>query len=256
MRVTKTLYATLIALITVAAVSLLAPHTSEAQAEPQADNGVLADEPVLLELFTSQGCSSCPPADRLAAKLANEPGLVVISRPVDYWDRLGWKDTFASPVNTNLQRRYARRGLGGYNGVYTPQTVVGGALGEVGSDERAIRRFANQTAATNRAAIRIRRREDGGYGIGLAGNASGTAELVLMGVSSRETVSIGRGENGGRSVTYTNVLISEQQIAEWNGGAASHRINRAQLIMPGVDRYALALREPRGGKVLAARWLK
>ncbi len=256
MRVTKTLYATLIALITIATASLVVPHSSEAQSGLQPDNGALADEPVLLELFTSQGCSSCPPADRLAAKLAKEPGLVVISRPVDYWDRLGWKDTFASPANTALQRRYARRGLGGYNGVYTPQTVVGGSLGEVGSDERAIRGFASQTAKANRAAIRIRRREDGGYGIGLAGSASTTAELALLGVSSRETVAIGRGENGGRRVTYTNVLINERRLAEWEGGSASHRIERAQLIMPGVDRYALALREPSGGRVLAARWLK
>lgn len=253
---TKTLYATLIALIAIATASLVVPHSSQAQADTRTSNGALAKEPVLLELFTSQGCSSCPPADRLAAKLAKEPGLVVISRPVDYWDRLGWKDTFASPENTTLQRRYARRGLGGYNGVYTPQTVVGGVLGEVGSDEPAIRRFAAEASKTNRAAIRIRRREDGGYGVGLAGSASGPAELVLIGVSSRESVAIGRGENGGRSITYTNVLINEQRIAEWNGGSASHRIDQGQLIMPGVDRYALALRQPRGGRVLAARWLK
>ncbi|MEL6486536.1 MAG: DUF1223 domain-containing protein, partial [Pseudomonadota bacterium] len=95
--------------------------------------------PVLVELFTSQGCSSCPPADRLADRLDSEDGLVIISRPVDYWDRLGWTDTLASPQNTALQRAYARRGLGGYNGVYTPQSVVAGAFGEVGSDERALR---------------------------------------------------------------------------------------------------------------------
>ncbi|MEL7217001.1 MAG: DUF1223 domain-containing protein [Pseudomonadota bacterium] len=248
---TKPLYASLLALITIAIVSLVAPR----QGSAQTDTGTLAKEPVLLELFTSQGCSSCPPADRLAAKLAKEPGLVVISRPVDYWDRLGWKDTFAKPSNTALQRQYARRGLSGYNGVYTPQTVVAGLLGEVGSNERTIRRFAKQAAQSNRAAIRVRRREDGGFGIGLAGKAQNRTDLVLMGVSGRETVAIGRGENGGRRVTYTNVLISEKRVAQWDGGPASHRITPAQLITPGADRYALVLREPNGGRVLAASWL-
>ncbi len=251
MRVTKFLFATLIASITLAGASLVGPRPSEARA----DNGVLGDEPVLLELFTSQGCSSCPPADRLAAKLATNPDLVMISRPVDYWDRLGWKDTFASPENTALQRSYARRGLGGYNGVYTPQTVVNGVWGEVGSNERAIRRFANEAAKTNRAAIRVRDLNDGGYGIGLAGSATNDSELVLFGVSSRETVAIGRGENRGRRITYTNVLIGEKRIAQWDGGSASHRLGAEGLRMKGADRYALVLRESRGGRVLAARWL-
>ena len=82
--------------------------------------------PVLLELFTSQGCSSCPPADRLAERLTKEPGLLVISRPVTYWDRLGWKDTLAREENTQLQRAYAARGLAGENGVFTPQIVIDG----------------------------------------------------------------------------------------------------------------------------------
>ncbi|MEO1489870.1 MAG: DUF1223 domain-containing protein [Pseudomonadota bacterium] len=107
--------------VTAAILALASPFSrSEAQPLPTGtSNG-----PVLLELFTSQGCSSCPPADRLAAKLDQEDDLVVLSRPVDYWDRLGWKDTFAKPSNTALQRAYARRRLAGYNGVYTPQTVV------------------------------------------------------------------------------------------------------------------------------------
>ncbi|MEM8724626.1 MAG: DUF1223 domain-containing protein, partial [Pseudomonadota bacterium] len=208
-----------------------------------------------LELFTSQGCSSCPPADRLAAKFDKEPKFVVISRPVDYWDRLGWKDTFASPENTDRQRAYSRRGLGGYNGVYTPQSVVDGLLGEVGSNERTIRRYAGQAAKAKRAAIRIRKLDSGGYGVGIAGSSSGQAELTLTAVARSETVAIGRGENGGRKVTYTNVLIDERRIADWSGGSASLRIEPHQLRVQGADRYAVILREPNAGRVLAARWL-
>ncbi len=93
-----------------------------------------ATSPLVLELFTSQGCSSCPPADALMEQIARtRPDVLVISRPVTYWDRLGWRDTLALPENTDLQRAYAARGLAGRNGVYTPQAVVDGHSGTVGS---------------------------------------------------------------------------------------------------------------------------
>lgn len=222
----------------------------------QSAQATRSNTPILVELFTSQGCSSCPPADKLAQKLAREEGLVVISRPVDYWDRLGWKDTLARPANTALQRAYARRGLGGYNGVYTPQMVVSGAMGDVGSNERALR--ASIEAARNltkSAAMRVQRVEDRGFAVGLAGAATRPAELWLLGVSSEETIAIERGENRGRTVLYTNALIDERRLAKWNGGTHSLAIKDAELRMKGADRYALVLKEPDGGLVLAAQWL-
>src|SRR5436309_7051583 len=105
--------------------SSMAPHSS-AQAEPRA----------VIELFTSQGCSSCPPADQLLGQLTADPSLVSVSVPVDYWDYLGWKDTLAEPRNTVRQKAYAHaRGDGQ---VYTPQVVVNGILHAVGSDRAAI----------------------------------------------------------------------------------------------------------------------
>lgn len=212
-------------------------------------------EPVLLELFTSQGCSSCPPADRLAARLAKEPDLVVVSRPVTYWDRLGWKDTLAMASNTRQQRSYAARGLGGNTGVYTPQVVIGGRYGEVGSSETAIRNRASLAAAGNAVALRSRRADDGGHAIGIGGPASADGELVLWAVDSSATVAIARGENGGRTVHYTNVLKSERKLAEWRGGKQSVRVAAAALQVGGADRYAVVLRETGTGAVLAARWL-
>lgn len=216
--------------------------------------GASDKQPVLVELFTSQGCSSCPPADALAAKLAAEPGLVVVTRPVTYWDRLGWKDTLALEANTTLQRAYAARGLAGNNGVYTPQVVVDGERGAVGSNAAQIRQLIGQSAGAN-AAIAIRRVNGGGVAIGIAGPANARGELVLLALSAKESVKIGRGENGGRRVDYANVLRSERKIADWRGGKMSHALTADALTVPGANRFALVLREPKGGKILASRMI-
>jgi len=239
-----------------AVMGMAVPHCAPALAQSDNRSAVSSAEPVLIELFTSQGCSSCPPADRLAAKMAPNASLVVISRPVTYWDRLGWKDTLASQGNTDLQQAYARRGLAGRNGVYTPQTVVNGSFGAVGSHESDIRRGIARYGSTSSAAIRVKDLGDGGVGIGLGGETGSPAELVLIAVTRAVDVGIGRGENNGRTVTYTNVLRSERKIADWQGGKASHVIAPAQLMNKGADAYALVLREPGGGAVLAARWLR
>ncbi|MBV7265407.1 DUF1223 domain-containing protein [Erythrobacter ani] len=245
----------LFALLTGLAAVAVASSTFVVAENAQIDRSPAGGEPVLIELFTSQGCSSCPPADRLAKRLERESGLVVISKPVDYWDRLGWKDTLASPENSALQRAYARRGLSGYNGVYTPQSVVAGAFGTVGSDEREIRAFVRTAVQQQSTAIRVRGNYETGYAIGIAGRANANGELVLVGVETSPTVTIERGENRGRGITYTNVLVGERVIANWAGGKASRVIRPAELAMPRADRYALVLRERAGGTVLAAQWL-
>ncbi len=225
------------------------------QGESAAPIAVSDGEPVLLELFTSQGCSSCPPADRLAARLDQETGLVVVSRPVTYWDRLGWKDTLASEDNTTLQRQYARKGLSGHNGVYTPQMVVDGTIGVVGSQERAVKQSINAARQADSAAIRAKRNSDGSAAVGLGGKAERLAELVLLKIASRADVAIGRGENAGRKITYVNVLRSERVLGSWEGGALSMRIEPSTLQGDNADRFALVLREPDAGKVLAASWI-
>ena len=245
----RTLIAAFASLLALAGIAL-APTARSAPAAAAATG-----EPVLLELFTSQGCSSCPPADRLAARLAREPGLVVISRPVTYWDRLGWKDTLAREQNTALQRAYAGAGLAGQNGVYTPQLVIDGRFGAVGSREEAVRAGIARHGGKGRAAIRVRDLGAKGFAVGIDGTAARPAELMLVAVKRRAMVAIGRGENGGRAVEYVNVLKGERQLADWNGGEAGLVITPAQLSVGEGDAHALVLREPDGGKVLAARWL-
>src|SRR5437868_4446090 len=106
--------------------------------------GLASAEPRgVIELFTSQGCSSCPPADKLAGELARDPSLIVLSLPVDYWDYLGWKDTLALPGHTNRQRAYSK--ARGDREVYTPQVVVNGVKHVLGSDRTAIESAITQT---------------------------------------------------------------------------------------------------------------
>ncbi|MEO0058308.1 MAG: hypothetical protein RIT17_1784 [Pseudomonadota bacterium] len=228
-----------------------APSGGRAQAAAAASS-----EPVLIELFTSQGCSSCPPADRLAGQLASDPALVVISRPVTYWDRLGWKDTLAREANTELQRAYASAGLAGQNGIYTPQMVIDGSFGAVGSQEDAVRGGIARHGGRGASAIRVRDLGAKGFAIGIDGKAARPAELMLVAARRKTEVAIAHGENGGRAISYTNVLKDERSLMAWQGGQASLVIGPDQLRVAGADAYALVLREPEGGKVLAARWLK
>lgn len=252
-------YRTALALLAgIAAIGAAATAVSPgapAQAQHETRVAWPTGEPVLIELFTSQGCTSCPPADKVAAKIAPNPGLVVVSRPVTYWDRLGWKDTLAKESNTGLQLAYARRGLEGRNGVYTPQMVVNGRFGAIGSRELDVRRGVAHNSGTGNAAIRVNHLGAQGVGVGLGGDTAKPAELVLVGVTRNVEVGIGGGENSGRSVTYTNVLRDETVIASWSGGKASHVIAPAQMKVKGADAYALVLREPGGGAVLAAQWV-
>ncbi len=253
----QTLTAALGSLAMLGAAALVWPQSAPAVAgaTPDAPTIAATGEPVLLELFTSQGCSSCPPADRLAERLATHPDLVVIARPVTYWDRLGWKDTLAREDNTTLQQDYARRGLAGRNGVYTPQLVVDGRFGAVGSRSKDIATGVKRYGSAGDAKIRVAKRGAGGYAVSLSGTGEGKGELVLVAVTRKVMVGIGSGENGGRKVSYTNVLRAERKLADWSGGAASVAIGADQLKVAGADAYALVLRAPGGGKVYAARWL-
>lgn len=228
--------------------ALLTLDDMNAQAAPAAD---AAASPVLVELFTSQGCSSCPPADALAEKLAKEEGLVVVSRPVTYWDRLGWKDTLAREDNSRLQRAYAQRGIAGKNGVYTPQIVIDGKRGTVGSNEALVRQYIGHERKAP-AAISARTLEDGSLAVGVAG-AGTDAELVLLAMRSHVTVRIGAGENGNRAIGYTKVVVDEQVVAEWAGGKQGVHVKADRLKAPRADRYALVLREKDAGPVLASR---
>jgi hypothetical protein len=189
-----------------------------------------AAEPVrgVVELFTSQGCSSCPPADRYVAELAKDPGLVVLSWPVDYWDYIGWKDTFASPAFTARQKGYAASWQSGE--VYTPQAVIDGVTHAVGNDRDRVQEAIEAHGTSIAATVTIADR-DGKIGIDITpkGGVSGAATLWLLRVLRTANVAIGRGENKGRSVTYTNVVREAIAVGQWSGGAAHFDAARPKL---------------------------
>lgn len=215
---------------------------------PHPERLAAVDGPVLVELFTSQGCSSCPPADALLAKLAKEPGIVAISRPVTYWDRLGWKDTLARNENTALQRAYAAKGVQGA-GIYTPQAVVQGGAAVVGSREADLRGLAAAAPSPARIVIAAGRAR-------IDGTTDAPASVTLIALRSSVDVAIGRGENGGRRMRYTNVVIDERPIGKWQGGAASFAIPDSALGTAGADRHALVVQQTMAGKVLGARYFE
>jgi len=224
-----------------------------------AATAALAQEtPRVIEFFTSQGCSSCPPADRLAAKLAKEPGVIAMSLPVDYWDYIGWKDTFASPAFTARQKAYAA--ARGDSRVYTPQAVIDGLRHAVGSDPVEIDDAAKLAFGDKGAlAVQLHIRRENGRLIVEAGEAPNGAakvgELWLFHIAKSRTVKIGRGENAGRTITYTNVVRAMDKVGNWMGEPSRFEIDESSLTAPDCDAYALLLQagsQSRPGAILAA----
>lgn len=201
--------------------------------------------PVLVELFTSQGCSSCPPADEVLGRLARDPSIVAITRPVTYWDRLGWRDTLGREANTDLQRAYAARGLGD-GSVFTPEAVVHGTTGMIGSREAAVRSAAATASRTATLSVT-------GDRVSAGGTAQNGAQIKFIAVANRRQVRIGGGENGGRVIDYHNVVLDEASVAcPASGTCAAAVPSRLRSV---GDRIAIVLQRGAAGEVLAARWL-
>lgn len=212
----------------------------------------------VIELFTSQGCSSCPPADALAMRMAQENRALVLSVPVDYWDYLGWKDTLAKPAFSARQRAYASARSDGQ--VYTPQAVVNGVAHAVGSDEAALARAeAKARAKVGAMSVPVTAREKDGTLIVDAGAAAAPspvkATLWLLPLYRRRNVEIQRGENGGRLVTYANVVTDYMAIGEWTGVPVSVTLPLSVAKPGGCDGYAVLLQgavDGRPGPILGA----
>jgi hypothetical protein len=208
----------------------------------------------VVELFTSQGCSSCPPADALMTELARRPDVIGLTYPVDYWDYLGWKDTLAQPAFTARQRAYAH--LRGDRQVYTPQVVVNGRKPCLGSDREQIDTFlkAADNGKPELPAEITLAEEDGKLVVRVAGDAEQPAAVWVLPVLKARTVAIGKGENSGRTVTYANVVRGLTRIGDWSGGSARFELPLATAIGDG-DGYVVLLQVARGvkpGRILGA----
>ena len=185
----------------------------------------LADKgPVVVELYTSQGCNSCPPADAYLGELAKKKNIIALSFHVTYWDYLGWKDPFALKASTKRQRAYSRHFRRGF--VYTPQMVIDGQSEVVGSRRRSVQRAIRKAAVReDKIAITFRKGKDGKlYAVLPTRQASGAAEhaTIWMALFDRSrTTDIRRGENGGRKLTYHNVVRKLKALGGWDGKGKS-----------------------------------
>jgi hypothetical protein len=206
-----------------------------------------AQTKAVIELFTSQGCSSCPPADKLMAQYADRSDILALSFNVDYWDMLGWKDTLASPDNTARQRDYSlARGDGQ---VYTPQAVIDGRVHAVGSNRSAIEAAIAANPGALSVPLSMTSSTDAvTVNIGAApGGTAPHATLWLVMYDRSVTVPIEHGENSGKSVTYNNVVRKLRPIAMWKGEPMSVDLPKSEMEHARTDRCAVLLQAEKEG---------
>ena len=194
-------------------------------------------DPVVVELFTSQGCSSCPPADAMLAELAARDDVIALSLHVDYWDWIGWPDTFGSEASSDRQRRYAA--AAGSSVVYTPQFVVGGVDAVAGAKGMALA----ETVRAHQGATGDVLGRDARGDLTLAATGR-PARLSLVLVEPEASVAIERGENAGRTVTYARVVREWRDLGAWDGAAGTMAVPPAPR---GLVRVVLAQETTDGG---------
>ena len=211
-------------------------------------------QPVVVELFTSQGCSSCPPADKLLGELSSRPNVISLSFNVDYWDYLGWRDTLGSKKHTKRQKQYAANR--GTRQVYTPQMVINGHLDVVGSRRSKVIAAVNKEAtASTRVPMKIS--ETAGEIIINVADSPNTelaqkATIWVLVTSPKVSIPIERGENRGRKITYHNVVRQLVPAGMWDGKAIRITLPKDGLGMGGNRDCIVLLQKGNVGKIIGA----
>ncbi len=231
----------------------IASPTAE-EAKPKAEEA--PEIRAVLELFTSQGCSSCPPADALLERYAARSDVIALSLPVDYWDYLGWKDTLASPKFSARQKYYAKeRGDGR---VYTPQMMINGRAHVIGSSAEQVEAAISSTEpqlAASRVPVTVKV-EDNRLVIETGDAQPGVpvqeATIWLAMVHREATIKIERGENRGKIVKYVNVVREFNPIGMWSGKAVRHEISREAVAEPGNELCVVLLQVGKAGPIIGA----
>ena len=213
----------------------------------------------VLELFTSQGCSSCPPADALFRSYAESNDLMALSLPIDYWDYLGWKDTLANPKNSERQRAYAR--TLGTGSVYTPQVVINGkshAAGWNKSDIDAAVADSTTRFAEHSLPLRFWRHESIFYiDLGASPPGAGRAQCTVWFavIQKRADVAVKRGENSGKTLTYMNVVRDLMPVGVWEGSAKTLQVASASISRPESEDLAILVQDSTSGEIVGATYL-
>lgn len=203
--------------------------------------------PVVLELFTSEGCSSCPPADALLNELAGRPDLLPLAFHVTYWNGLGWKDPYSLEAATARQHTYAATLE--QDAVYTPELIVNGRRGVVGSDRAAVAAALREALRDPAAAAVSLHGDRTGLSVDIGGgNETGT--IWLVGFDRQRQTAVQRGENGGRTLLESNIVRSIRQIGTWSGKPLHVNIE------PAVGEEVAALLQASDGHIIDAARLE
>ena len=211
--------------------------------------------PVVVELYTSQGCSSCPPADTILGQLATRKDVIAMSLPITYWDMLGWKDTLASDGDTRRQKAYAQ--TMSRAGVYTPQIIVDGVNDVVGGRDAQVE-SAIAARATDEQSVPVAlsaSRSIVHVDVGAADVKDANATIWLFRVQPQATVSITDGENKGHTYTYHNVVREIRALGMWKGQAFSLDLPRQELMGSSHDSLVVAVQQGGYGRILGAAML-
>lgn len=203
-----------------------------------------ADPRAVVELFTSQGCSSCPPADKTLGELAKDPSLIALSLPIDYWDYLGWKDTLADARFSARQKAYSA--MRGDREVYTPQVVINGVVHVLGSDRPGIEAAVDRTHADQGVMkVPVTLAKDGGHlNVSVAASAGQEqGEIWICAISKSVPITIGRGENRGQEIIYHNVVRNMLKVGDWNGKAGKWSVPIENISREGIDAAAVYVQD-------------
>lgn len=204
--------------------------------------------PAVVELFTSEGCSSCPPAEAYTAELAERPDVLALTYHVKYWDDLGWADRFGLPQATERQRTYAE--VLRLGSVFTPQTVIDGRRSFVGSDRSAIGRELTVPRSGPPLSLTLR---DGELTVGLGASRAASADVWLVAYRHSAVTSIGRGENTGRTINEVNIVRSIRTLG--HGQEVEYRV-RVDSLPPDATDVAVLLQSRGQTSILGAATVK
>jgi hypothetical protein len=210
-----------------------------------------APAPIVVELFTSQGCSSCPPADALLGELGEREDVIALALHVDYWDYIGWKDKFAQRKFTRRQKGYAHSG--GWRQIYTPQMVINGAEDVVGSRPMKVANaLQRQSGRTTPVQLEISRDGDVLTVSAQTSAQIGPSDIHIVRYTPEQDVAIKRGENAGRTISYTHIVQDWERAAQWSRGDKFER----RFNVSGDEPIVVLVQEENYGAVLAASRLR
>ena len=215
---------------------------------PQADAQTRRPQ-VVIELFTSQGCSSSPTADTVIGELSRDPEIITLTFPVTYWDYLGWKDTLGQDVFGKRQKLYAK--ARGDNQIYTPQAIINGSIHVVGSEKDELRRrIRDGEAASFKATMSLK--EDGGTLrirlTPLPGATGNTGSVWVLPILREVAVAISGGENRGKTITYSNVVRGLIRVGNWDGKESEISVPLVTTQAPDADDYVVIVQAEKPGR--------